>query len=354
MPSEFVSPAWTTGRIAVLVGAKCEGPADLVLHTVGSLDQAQRDSLSFCVGGRWAKMLGRTRAGAVLLNEGEVPPDVVALRHSQPRYAYAQAAAAMFPQPWPQPEIHSTACIHPTAEVHPQANVEAYAIIGPDAKVGARSWIQGHVYVGRKVIIGEDCRIMPHSVVMDRCVIGDRVWIQPGAIIGADGFGQVPGPNGIRRIPQLGIAVIEDEVEVGANSCVDRAALNETRLGRGSRLDNLVQIAHGVRLGKDCLLAAYAGVAGGSSLGDRVIMGGRSGVSDGITVGDDVVFAGLASASRNIRNGERLGGAPAGPYVSWLKELASLRRLPKLLRAHAELEERVAELAAILKKEDQC
>ncbi|MBT3217804.1 MAG: UDP-3-O-(3-hydroxymyristoyl)glucosamine N-acyltransferase [Proteobacteria bacterium] len=354
MPSELVSPAWTTGRIARLVGAKCEGPPDRALHTVASLDQAQADALTFCVGGRWAKMLEQTNAGAVLLNEGEVPSGVVALRHPQPRYAYAQAAAAMFPCPWPEPGIDSTAAIAPSAVVHPEATVEAYVVIAAGATIGARTWVQGHTYVGRDAIIGEDCRLMPHSVVMDRCVVGDRVWLQPSAIIGADGFGQVPGPEGVRRIPQLGIAVLEDDVEVGANSCVDRGALDETRLGEGSRLDNLVQIAHGVRTGKDCLLAAFAGVAGGSRLGSRVIMGGRSGIIDGIEVGDDVIFAGLASASRNVRDGERLGGAPARPYLSWLKELASLRRLPKLRRAHSKLEERVAELEAKLKKEEQC
>jgi UDP-3-O-[3-hydroxymyristoyl] glucosamine N-acyltransferase len=163
-------------------------------------------------------------------------------------------------------------------------------------------------------------------------------------VVGGDGFGHVLGENGPVRVPQLGVAVLEDDVEVGSNACVDRAALHETRVGRGTRLDNLVQVAHGVRIGAECLLAAFAGVAGGAKLGDRVVMAGRTAVIDGIEVGDRAVFAGLASASKDVPAGAKIGGSPARAYRKWLREVAAVERLPGLIRAVAALERRVGAL----------
>ena len=327
-----MSDLWTTGRLAALVGATCEGPTDRVLVGVASLEQAGPDELSFCRGGRWTKALGATRAGAVFIAAGAPPAATVVLRHPEPRYAYAKAAAAMLPVYWPAPGIHPTAVIDPTAVVDPSATVGAFAVIAAGASLGAGTWVMAQAYVGRDARIGERCRLMPHSVVMELVVMGDRVWLQPGAVIGADGFGHVPGPEGPLRVPQVGCAVLEDDVEVGANACVDRAALTETRVGAGTRLDNLVQVAHGVQIGRDCLLAAFAGVAGGAKLGNGVVMGGRTAVTDGVEVGDGAVFAGLASASRDVPAGRRLGGSPARRYMRWLREVACVQKLPDWMR----------------------
>ncbi|MBX2800954.1 MAG: UDP-3-O-(3-hydroxymyristoyl)glucosamine N-acyltransferase [Myxococcales bacterium] len=333
----------STGQLAELVGGVCEGPRDRVLSGVAALDEAGPSELSFCSGGRWAKRLPGTRAGAVLVSDLPVPDGVVAVRHPNPRYAYALAAAVLVPLEWPEPSVHERAWVAQDATVQ-GATVDAFAVVESGATVAAGAWIQAHAYVGRGARVGGRSRLMPGCVVMEGCTVGERVWIQPGAVVGADGFGHVVGPDGPLRVPQLGTVVLEDDVEIGANACVDRAALHETRVGRGSRLDNLVQVAHGVRIGAECLLAAFAGVAGGARLGDRVVMAGRTAVTDGVEVGAGAVFAGLASASRRVPPGRKIGGSPARGYRKWLREVAALRQLPQLLKEVARLEQRVVRL----------
>ncbi len=338
---------WTTGSIARLVEAECDGPDSLELRGVASLTSAGADELSFCAGGRWSKLLPGTGAGAVIARPGEaVPSSAVPLWHDNPRLAYAKAASAMVPLVWGAPGVHPTASVHPTAMVDPTASVGPFAVIDEGAVVGPGSWVMAHAYVGQHVRVGTSCRLMPHAVVMERCTMGDCVWLLPGAVVGADGFGHVPTPDGPIRVPQLGTVVLEDGVEVGANACVDRAALDETRVGRGTKLDNLVQVAHGVRIGASCLIAAFAGIAGGARLGDGVVMAGRTAVIDAIDVGDGAVFAALASAMRNVPKGRRIGGSPARRYFRWLRETAAVQQLPGLLRTVEGLERRVQDLEA--------
>jgi len=336
--------AWTTGRIAAITGARCEGPEDRAITRVGSLQNAGPEDLTFCSGGPWKAELSSTRAGAVLVSDGlDVPEGVVALRHAHPRHAYAVVAAEMLPLEWPAPGVHPLASVDPTAVVD-GATIGPFAVVEAGARVGAGTWVMAHAYVGQNATIGQRCRLQPHAVVMERCVLGDRVWLHPGAVIGGDGFGHVPTPDGPVRVPQLGTTVLGDDVEVGSNACVDRAALDETRVGNGTRLDNLVQVAHGVHIGKSCLLAAFAGVAGGAKLGDGVIMAGRTAVIDGIEVGDGAVFAGLASASKDVPKGARLGGSPARRYAQWLREVAAVRHLPEWGRTLERLARRVEAL----------
>jgi UDP-3-O-[3-hydroxymyristoyl] glucosamine N-acyltransferase len=334
---------WTAGSVAERIEAVCEGPRDRVLTGVASLETAGPDDLSFCTGGRYLPMLATTRAGAVVVADGlEVPAGCVALRHRNPRLGYARAATAMLPLDWPEPGVHPRAWVADDAVVE-GATIGPFAVVASGAVVAPGAWVQAHAYIGAGVTVGARSRIMPQAVVMDGCTIGERVWLAPGAVVGADGFGHVVGPEGVLRVPQLGTVVLEDDVEIGANACIDRAALDETRVGEGSRLDNLVQVAHGVRIGARCLIAAFAGVAGGAKLGNGVVMAGRTAVIDGIEVGDGVVFAGLASASRNVAPGTMLGGSPARRYRSWLREVAALRQLPDTLRTVERLRRKLEE-----------
>lgn len=337
--------AITTARLAERVEGVCEGSTDLPLTGVAALDAAGPGDLAFCRGGKWAKALARTRASAVLVPPGlAVPAGVVAIRVSDPRYAWALAVTELAPPEWPAPGRHPTAFVAPDAEVAEGTTIDAFAVVEERARIGPGCWIQTHASVGRDAVLGARCRLMPGAVVMERSRLGDRVWLHPGAVVGGDGFGHVRGTDGIVRVPHVGIAVLDDDVEIGANSCVDRAALGETRIGRGTRLDNLVQVAHGVRIGAECLVAAFAGIAGGARLGDGVVMAGRSAVVDGIEVGSGAVFGGLASASRDVPAGARIGGSPARAYRRWLREIASLASLPAALKLIARLDRRVASL----------
>ncbi len=334
---------WTTGRLAAELGLGCDGAADVPLCGVGALDAAGPGQLSFCTGGRWLRALGHTRASAVIVESGvQVPTAVVPLRAADPRLAFARAAALLAPAWWPRPGVHPAAVLAATATSQ-GATVDALAVVEEGATVAPGAWIQSHAYVGRGATVGAGCRLMPHSVVMDGCVLEAGVWLQPGAIIGADGFGHAGGPGGV-RIPQLGHVHLEEGVEVGANACVDRAALGETRIGARTRLDNLVQIAHGVRVGADTLLAAFTGVAGSATLGSRVRAGGRSSVVDGVVIGDDATLAAATGVTKDVEAGARVGGAPARRYRDWLRESVALRQLPRLLRAVAAVERRLEEL----------
>ena len=318
--------------VAALVGGVIEGAGDVVLRSVAALDVAGPDQLSFCTGGRWAAALAQTRAGAVILDDGAVPPGVTAIRHTHARWAFALAATALHPVSWPAPGADPRAAIAPDAAVD-GVTVEPFAVIGAGAAIGAGSWIQAHAYVGAGAVLGARCRLMPGAVVLEGARLGDGVVLKPGAVVGADGFGVAMGPDGqLARVPHLGSVVLEDGVEIGANACVDRGALGATRVGAGTRTDNLVQIAHNVRIGAKSLLAAFAGVAGGAVLGKGVVMGGRAAVVDHVEVGDGVVLAALASASRDAPSGARLGGSPARPYGEWLRETAALRALPDALK----------------------
>lgn len=327
----------TTGHLARLLDAELIGDAEREITQVAPLDTAGPGALSFCSGGRWARLLESTRAGAVLLAEGTAPDGVVTLRHPEPRAAFARAVELVLPTSWPPPGAHPTAVVDPTASVHPNATLDPYVVVGAGARVGPGSWLGAHVVLGRDAIVGAHCRLAPHAVVMDGCLLGDRVWLQPGAVIGGDGFGHVPGEVPV-RLPHKGIVRLEDDVEVGANACVDRAMMGETVLERGARLDNLVQVAHGARIGRGALLAAFAGVAGGARLGARVLLGGRAAVTDGVEVGEGAVLLASAATSHPVEPGAVLGGSPARPRWQWLRETAALRELPGLVRRVRQLE----------------
>ncbi len=304
-----------------------------MISGVADLERAGASDLSLCTGGRWLGRLAGTGAGAVLIGAGaRVPDGCVALRTANPRAAFARAAAALHPMVWPEAGVDPRAAVHATSVVT-GARIDAFAVVEAGATVGEGTWVQSFAFIGRDAVVGRSCRVMPGAVVMEGCTLGDRVFLKPGAVVGADGFGYAVDGERIVKVPQLGTVIVEDDVEIGANACVDRAALYETRVGRGSRLDNLVQIAHGVTVGARCLLAAFSGVAGGATLGDGVVMGGRAAVIDGVSVGSGSVLAALTSAARDFPPGSKLGGSPARPYRQWLRELAAVRRLPALVRA---------------------
>lgn len=227
----------------------------------------------------------------------------------------------------------ATAIIHPGASVDPTATIGPYCVVGMGAKIGPRTVLASQVTIGAGAIIGPDCLLHAGTRVLDLCTLGARVILQANAVIGADGFGYTPTARGLAKVPHVGTVVIEDDVEIGANSCVDRAKFGETRIGQGTKIDNLVQVAHNCTIGKHCVLCGQAGLAGGVTLGDGVVLGGKVGVADGVTIGSGAKVAGHGGVASDLAGGETYMGAPAWPANEWRRIFAAIRILPRLMPA---------------------
>jgi UDP-3-O-[3-hydroxymyristoyl] glucosamine N-acyltransferase len=251
------------------------------------------------------------------------------------------------PRPSVDPGIHPTAVIGEGAEVDPTASVAAYAVIGEGSRIGARAQIGPHACIGPLCEIGEDAVLHAHAVLYDRVTIGARTVVHSGAVLGADGFGYATHGGANLKVPQVGSVVLDEDVEVGANSAVDRATFEATRIGAGTKLDNLVQVGHNVQIGKACLLCGQAGIAGSARIGDRVVFAGQSGAAGHLEIGDDVQVAAQAAVLSSVEAGQ-VGGTPAVELSRWRREVVAGRKLPEALRRLRRLEEEVARLRAAL------
>jgi len=344
---------FTAAELATQLGGVLSGPGAARLTDVRGLGDAGPEHLSFLSNRRYVGRMRETRAGAVLIDpRTEAPGHLTLIRCPDPYRAFAQALGLFHPPARPAPGVDPMARVHPSAHVDPSATVEAFVWIGPGAAVGAGSWIEAGVRVGAHATVGDGCRLMANSVVCDGCVVGDRVWLNPGAVVGSEGFGFAPTAAGNLKIPQVGRAVIEDDVELGANTCVDRAALSDTRVGRGTKTDNLVQIGHAAQIGEHGLMVAYSGVAGSSTLGDRVILAAKAAVLGHISVGDGARVGVASAVHSDVPAGAQVTGVPAIPHRSWLRAATAFRSLPGLLTDARRLEARVKELEAAVTSPD--
>ncbi|MDG1484377.1 MAG: UDP-3-O-(3-hydroxymyristoyl)glucosamine N-acyltransferase [Myxococcota bacterium] len=340
---------FTVGEIARRLGGTVEGDSERCLSDVRGLQDAGPEHLSFLSNRRYVAKMRTSLAGAVLVDASTMAPEGrTVIRVADPYGAFAAAMVTFHPQTWPEPGVASGAAVHPSATVHATATIEAFAWVGPGAVVGAGSWVEAGVRVGAGSIVGSGCRLMANSVVCDGCVLGERVWLNPGAVVGSEGFGFAPTAQGNIKIPQVGRAVIEDDVELGANTCVDRAAMSETRIGRGSKLDNLVQVGHAAQIGEHALMVAYSGVAGSSRLGSRVTLAAKAAVLGHIELGDGVQVGVSSVVHSSIDAGEKVTGVPAIPHRKWLRSASSFGELPELLKTVRRLQERIAVLEGAL------
>jgi UDP-3-O-[3-hydroxymyristoyl] glucosamine N-acyltransferase len=329
-------------ELAGRLGCELLGDGEAEATGVAGIEEAGPGDVTFVANPRYARHLAATRAAAVILAPGQDAP-VPRLVSTQPYLAFARAVALLRPPARPAPGVHPSAQVDPSAELGPGVHVGPLAVVGPGARVGARTALHPHVVLYEGVEVGEDCVLHSGVQVRERCRLGSRVVVQNGAVIGADGFGFArDGEGRYHKFPQVGIVVIEDDVEIGALTAVDRAALGETRIGRGSKLDNLVQVGHSVTIGEDTVLAGQVGIAGSTRVGSRVTLAGQVGVAGHLAIGDGVVATAQTGIPGSVDAGAVVSGYPAIDNRSWLKASAVFARLPELQRRVRELERRVA------------
>ena len=336
----------TLGELAVRFGCELRGDPSARVDSVGALSHAGARAITFLANPKYVAQLKETRAGAVILDaQSALQAPVAALVAANPHATYARVATLLHPDPPLHPGIHPQASVAPGAQVDASAEIAAQAFVGEGARIGARTILHSHVSVGRFAEIGADCLIHAQVSIRERVTLGDRVVLQDGVVIGADGYGFARRRDGSHeKIPQIGRVVVEDDVEIGANTTVDRPAVGETRIGAGSKIDNLVQVAHGVQVGKNVLLAAQVGVAGSAVIEDQVILAGQVGVVGHLTIGKGTVATAQTGIPHSVDPGSSVSGSPAIPTRDWLKASAVFRRLPELRRVLSELERRVTEL----------
>ncbi len=337
----------TAQSIAELVGGKVVGDGSTIIDDLAPLDKAGSTHLSFLANPKYRQAFLDSSAAVVLVAAAIDEASCTQIVCPSPYLAMAQVSTALYPPYKPQPGIHAGAHVHSSATVDSSASVLAGAVVDADAVVGAGSIIDALSYVGRSAILGKNVVLHPGAKVLERCELGDNVILHAGVVIGSDGFGYAPDAKGKRhKIPQVGRVVVESDVEIGANTTVDRATFGITRIGRGTKLDNLVQIAHNVEIGSDCVIASQSGVAGSAQLGDRLVVGAQVGITGHLQICDDVMLGGRTGVTSTIKEKGVYSGVPAMPHKQWLRSALTTKYLPQMRRDLASLRREVERLVS--------
>jgi UDP-3-O-[3-hydroxymyristoyl] glucosamine N-acyltransferase len=320
-------------ELAHHLGARLDGDPEIEITSVAGIENAGPGQVTFVANPRYAPLAKTTHASAILVEEGFPAVSAATLRLANPYLAFAQAIALLHPSPSYAPGTHPTAVIDPTAKLGRDCHVGAYVVIGANVEIGDHAVLLPHVVIYPNVQIGHHLLAHAHSIVREGCRLGNHVVLQNGVVIGGDGFGFAKDNEGRwHKIPQAGPTILEDEVEVQANACVDRASVGETRIGRGVKIDNLAQVGHGSSVGENTLLCAQVGLAGSSHLGRNVIAAGQAGVAGHCNIGDGVVLLAQSGVHGDIAPGSVLGGSPGFDSKLWLRCVIAYQRLPELVK----------------------
>ena len=337
---------YTLGELAALVGGSAEGDPALVITGVAGLQEAQPGEITFVAQPKYLRLLETAKASAIIVDR-TMPADRPAIRVDQPYRAFATLLTCFYPRPRPEPGIRTPVALGERVHLGHEITLLPFVTLSDDVTIGDRVVLYPGVFVGQGSSIGADSVIYANVTIYDRVSIGRQVVIHAGAVIGADGFGYVPGQDGQHyKIPQVGGVRVEDDVEIGANVCIDRATVGETLIRRGTKIDNLVHIAHNVEVGEDNLLLAQVGISGSCRLGTHVTLAGQVGVIDHVHIGDHATVIAQAGIAKDVEPRAIMAGSVAMPHPVWRRVQAATPRLPELLRTVAALERRIATLEA--------
>ena len=337
-------------ELAELVEGTVVGDGDLEILRLASIEEAREGDITFVSNPKYLARLTDCRASAVIVSPGIEAPGFSLIVCRNPYLAFARILTFLQvrrPEPrgiMPGAAVAASATIGEGATVHPGC------VIGENVQVGQGTILYPGVVLYDDAVVGEECTLHAGVVVREQCRIGNRVIIQPSAVIGADGFGYAPDGSRYTKIPQVGIVIIEDDVEIGANTCIDRAALGVTRIKRGAKIDNLVQVAHNVVVGEDTILVSQVGIAGSVEIGNHCTFGGQAAASGHIKVGDNVTIGGRGGVTNHVEDNQFLSGLPAIPHKEWLKATMSFTRLPEMRKELSRMRRRLEELEKLIKE----
>jgi UDP-3-O-[3-hydroxymyristoyl] glucosamine N-acyltransferase len=335
----------TVAGIAEQLEGQIVGDATVVLTGFAPADKARPGDLTFAENATYFSRADQSAAAAILVDNDFGSATKTLIRVANARIAFAKALGLFFPETPAVPGIHPTSIVAASARIDPTASIGPFCVVGDEVQVGARSVLEGANHVGSRCVLGDDTRLFPNVVLYARTILGHRVRIHSGTVVGSDGFGYVMDNGVHRKVPQVGQVIVQDDVEIGANVTIDRGALGPTIIGRGTKIDNLVQIAHNVTIGEHCLVVAQVGVAGSSKLGNYVTLAGQVGISGHIKIGHRAIIGAQSGVMHDVPDGERWFGAPAQPDRKAKRQILATQQLPDVLRRLSELERQLQALS---------
>jgi UDP-3-O-[3-hydroxymyristoyl] glucosamine N-acyltransferase len=334
-------------ELAQKLNCELRGSSEVEIRGLAGIDEAKESDLTFVSNPKYFKQIKETKAGAIILGKDGPETPIPTLVAQNPYLTFAMAIELFYSPPQPVPGIHPTAWVAETAVLGEEYSIGANVVIGDHVKLGNGAVIHPNVTIYPHALIGEDFLAHSNSVVREYCQLGNRVILQNGAVVGADGFGFAPREDkSYYKMVQSGIVVLEDDVEIGANACVDRATIGETRIGKGTKIDNLVQIGHGSSVGQHNVLAAQVGLAGTSQVGSYVMLGGQVGIAGHLSVGDGVIATAQTGIARSVEAGARISGTPEMSSSLWKKNYLLMHSFPELVKTVKSLSREVEKLKA--------
>lgn len=334
----------TLQELAELVGGEVIGQTDLEITGATSIEDAEAHQITFALGGAYLEKAAKSKAGAVIVPRQVTDFPKPVIRADNPKSAFASLLELFTPAPQVSRGIHPSCVVAETARIGENAALLPHVVVAGNAIIGKNTIVYPGVFVGENARIGDDCIIYPNVTIREGSRIGNRVIIHSSTVVGSDGYGFVTIDGRHRKVPQVGIVVIEDDVEIGACVTLDRATTGETVIRRGTKMDNLIHLGHNVVVGEDCLLVAFTGISGSTKIGNRVTFAGQSGCAGHLTIGDNCVFAAKCGVIGDVPPNSFYAGFPGRPHKEWLRAEAAAYKVPGMLKRLKELEKRLAEL----------